>query len=520
MGPDQGTYSYVAERILDGGLPYVDAYDNKPPGTYYAHAAVLWLVPSSVRWSQSCLPAELFQPCGYVALQAADIVWTAATLVALFAVARRVTGAQTGALVAVTLAALFLNLSQLSKEGSTPEKQLLLPMVLAYLAVARWHAGGRIGWLGLAGVAAGVAFVFKQTAISVPLALVLWAAWEQTLLKRRTPRHRRPWMTRAMLSGATVFLASFVAPLALVSASLAQRNAVGPFWDAAFAYNVGQAGSDVADLSRAFARGAWQVFSGSSALLWLLALGGALAAARGAWPLQRLAVTWAAADTLSLFLGGTKFAQVHFVQLVPAYAILAALAVGAAWRATRGALRVRVYAIAALVAVGALSNPLQLAVSRRAWNERLPWRAVPAPEERIARRLIQEMETVAGSSATRTLYVLGDASQVYVLAGARSPSRFFHGFPTSQVYTRGTGWVARRAELVYALQENPPFAVVIDPATRGYDPDGRLGFSLAGFPELAALLRADYRLMADGSIPSGWAAYIRQPTTVTFRTDV
>ena len=45
IGPDQGTYSYVAERILDGQLPYVDAWDNKPPATYYLHAAVLALVP-------------------------------------------------------------------------------------------------------------------------------------------------------------------------------------------------------------------------------------------------------------------------------------------------------------------------------------------------------------------------------------------------------------------------------------------------------------------------------------------
>src|SRR5437870_1867731 len=87
IGPDQGTYSYVAERILAGGLPYVDAWDNKPPATYYAHAAVLALVPSSLRWSQSCLPG-VQQECGYLALQVVDVVWTSATGLALFGVAR------------------------------------------------------------------------------------------------------------------------------------------------------------------------------------------------------------------------------------------------------------------------------------------------------------------------------------------------------------------------------------------------------------------------------------------------
>ena len=31
MGPDQGLYAYVGDRILAGGLAYRDAWDQKPP---------------------------------------------------------------------------------------------------------------------------------------------------------------------------------------------------------------------------------------------------------------------------------------------------------------------------------------------------------------------------------------------------------------------------------------------------------------------------------------------------------
>ena len=55
IGPDQGTYSYLAETILRGGRPYVDAFDNKPPGTYYLHAAALAFVPPGERWEPACL---------------------------------------------------------------------------------------------------------------------------------------------------------------------------------------------------------------------------------------------------------------------------------------------------------------------------------------------------------------------------------------------------------------------------------------------------------------------------------
>ena len=41
MGGDEGLYAYVGERILDGGVPYRDAWDQKPPGIHFAYA-VLW----------------------------------------------------------------------------------------------------------------------------------------------------------------------------------------------------------------------------------------------------------------------------------------------------------------------------------------------------------------------------------------------------------------------------------------------------------------------------------------------
>src|SRR5579871_2607525 len=40
MGPDQGLYAYVGERILHGELPYRDAFDQKPPGIHYVYAGL------------------------------------------------------------------------------------------------------------------------------------------------------------------------------------------------------------------------------------------------------------------------------------------------------------------------------------------------------------------------------------------------------------------------------------------------------------------------------------------------
>src|SRR6202163_465935 len=49
MGQDQGLYNAVADEIVHGGVPYRDAWDPKPPGVFYVHAALLALVPDPWR---------------------------------------------------------------------------------------------------------------------------------------------------------------------------------------------------------------------------------------------------------------------------------------------------------------------------------------------------------------------------------------------------------------------------------------------------------------------------------------
>src|SRR3954462_10681054 len=40
MGPDQGLYAYIGDRILAHDLAYRDAWDQKPPGIHYVYAVL------------------------------------------------------------------------------------------------------------------------------------------------------------------------------------------------------------------------------------------------------------------------------------------------------------------------------------------------------------------------------------------------------------------------------------------------------------------------------------------------
>jgi hypothetical protein len=335
--------------------------------------------------------------------------------------------------------------------------------------------------------------------------MLVWLGWQWL------QRNERPLVAghavrdiRQLTGPALAYGVAALVPIGLIALWMAAIGAFPAFWDASFAYNVGQAAASPLEILRGFARGSWQVFKGSSALLWLLALaGGFMGLSRAASPLHQLVVVWALADLAGLFLGGSKFAQVHFIQLVPSFAMLAGFGLERAWRASRAVVWGRLYLLLALGAVGMLANQLQIDVTLRANNERVPPRASVPAEQVVA----FQVRAQPMFQRDRTIFVWGDASQLYVLADGHSPSRFFHGFPLSQVFDKGDGYLSRRAELLSTFERQPPSIIAIDPATVHYDPDGRLGFSLSGFPELEQLIAHRYTALGSATGTGGWRVY-------------
>jgi hypothetical protein len=89
IGPDQGLYAYVGDRIRHGELAYRDAWDQKPPGIHYVYAAL-----------RSVSARDIVVP-------AADLVAAALVAVLLWKVGARLGGPVAGGI----SAAIFLLLS-------------------------------------------------------------------------------------------------------------------------------------------------------------------------------------------------------------------------------------------------------------------------------------------------------------------------------------------------------------------------------------------------------------------------
>src|SRR5262245_37014116 len=148
MGPDQGLYAYVGDRILARDLAYRDAGDQKPPGVHYVYAALRWISHRDI-----VVPAADLA----CAVLAAGFVWL---------LAWRLGGPAAGALAAV----FFLLLSDPSMDrygGMRVRAQaetFIALAIAAAVAIAAVGKRARRTRMFAAGVLVGLAFTLKYNA--------------------------------------------------------------------------------------------------------------------------------------------------------------------------------------------------------------------------------------------------------------------------------------------------------------------------------------------------------------------
>ncbi|MEI7902608.1 MAG: glycosyltransferase family 39 protein [bacterium] len=158
---DDPMFAYYGWCVSEGARPYVDVWDNKPPGIWWLNAAAIRLCGPGV--GSELLPGSL-------------AVLT--TLLAFVGIARTVF--HRSLLVPAALAGAVL-LTELRFEcgGNRTETYVIACETLAIFAYVRWLRRRRWPCLLLAGLAAGAAPLFKQSGIAVGLACAAHMAWVQ-----------------------------------------------------------------------------------------------------------------------------------------------------------------------------------------------------------------------------------------------------------------------------------------------------------------------------------------------------
>lgn len=206
--PDSGTHLYIGQRIWEGGIVYVDVFDNKPPLIYWLNAFAVGIAGRWGVWTIS-----------FIAV--ASAAWLSARLL---------TRAFGAAIALVVTTMWLLAYFQLINDGDMTE-EFTLPLQFACLYLA-WLSEtthqGKYGWRGFwIGVFVGFIFFLKANAFGVGIAIGLYI-----LLHALAKRDGRGALKNfAPMVGGGILVA------ALVLAVLFWQGALTGFFDVILHYN-------------------------------------------------------------------------------------------------------------------------------------------------------------------------------------------------------------------------------------------------------------------------------------------
>jgi 4-amino-4-deoxy-L-arabinose transferase-like glycosyltransferase len=154
---DEGDYAYIAWRLAHGEIPYLDWFDQKPPGVYAAYWVALGLPGDSI-----------------LAIRAVAALFSAVSSIALFFLVRPLLGAVAATLAAILLG--FLSADPMIQGPIANTEVFMLPgVVVAAALFLRVVSAPRtpIAACIALGIALGVATAFKQVAaVNVPFFLL------------------------------------------------------------------------------------------------------------------------------------------------------------------------------------------------------------------------------------------------------------------------------------------------------------------------------------------------------------
>ena len=455
---DEGEYAYAARVWSEGGLPYRDVFNQKPPMTIlvYRLCAALSSSPYAPR---------------YAAILA--VFFTALALLLLtpkrWSLPARLAG---------PLAYCVLSTSPVGDFGFAANTEVF---AAAFTAWSVWAAiQGKSRWAVFSGLLAGAAVMTKQTAVWPVLAVAFAAVW----------RGGKRWDRRSA--------AAFAAGIALIPAAwlsyFAARGGLAEFWDCVVAGNMRYASTagwaDALEQARFFAFELAPEFLKGSAAACLLTMIG-LRGLKPSWENrgELIAALWFA-GALTAASTGMLFFPHYFLQAAPPLCLAAAYGVARLGR--RGAWA----AVAALALIPAAAQAgFYFGKSREAVAKDLLYPSPLLEVEWLGRWLGEH------APPGQPIWVFGSEPQLYVYSGRRCATRHDFVYPLTMFPRSAEPLIAELA----ALRAAKPSYVVYANQRMSALVGSPLGLMFRN--SVRDWLKTDYRLV--GYVPVG-----REPAPV------
>jgi len=454
---DEAVYSVVANEIVDGGRPYVDAVERKPPLLFWTYAAI-FQVAGKFNWP---------------ALHIGALLWTLGTMAGLYVIGREFFGRETG-LVAALLYSVFQPWGTWKNLAFNGEMLMNLPLVWAWAIGLRRNSSPLRPELLLSGALLCAAFLLKQPAAiaAVPLGLYLLLASYRT----------SNGVTRtASLAHTGILMIGFLGTLTVVALVLRKQGILSD----AFYWSV---------TNHSIPHFFWDR-GVRSTLMFLgeclpLLIGAALAyrGPRGIWAKrgpERTALSGVLVASAIGAAAGARFYPHYYIQLIPPLALLAAPHFAQLWSGTPAPrhwlLRPRITQawLALTVVAFAVAHLLGLAPQRQPSQTGRYLREHSSPDDRI--------------------FVWGHDPSIYLEARRHPAGRYILTFPlTGYVFGGPLPGVDTRKWIVPGAWSTLQQDFAKHPPTYIVDVHnvGNAQYPVRDFPILSSLLAEHYEQVA------------------------
>ncbi|HYR19550.1 MAG TPA: glycosyltransferase family 39 protein [Myxococcales bacterium] len=467
LNVDEADFAVESGVLLDGGRPYIEFVEKKPPLIYLLYAGGLALV------GRYNLPG----------LRLLMLAWVAASAWVLGAIARRLLG-ERAALLAVPGYAVAVSIGPpLDFHAANAETLFALPLLLGTwlcLPVDGDTPRAQRRRLLASGALIGIASLIKQQAGIQLLVLAAFVCM----------RASGPGAARRVAS----LVAGFAAPWLLAIATLARVGALAEFyyWTVTINRYYVANGNSLRDGLPLLA-GATVVLAKCSPAVWVLAIAQLVRYAVRPRRASALLCLWFAGALIPISLGGRYFLH-YFLQLLPPAVLLASDLAVEIWD------RLHAHRLAR-VAVGAAFG---LSVAVPAVRGMAPYRdrevlSIPhaMPSAREVARYVREH-----TSPDARVLVWGYGSALYFLAERQPATRFpYVTYLVGAVEGTSAWWspfrpnegleIPRAWDLFFEDLERHPPAMVIDTSAPGYFAFTR--FPPSRYPRLQSFLIANYQ---------------------------
>src|SRR6266404_7260602 len=454
----ESMYSVVANEIVDGGRPYIDAVERKPPLLFWTYAAI-FKVAGEFNWK---------------ALHFVALVWTLCAMAGLYVIGRELFDRNTG-----LIAALFYGVFQhwLTWKNLTFDGEMLmnLPIIWSWAIALRPSSSRLRPELFPAGALLGAAFLLKQPAAIAAVPLGIYLLLPSYRASRRLTR------TNSIVQAA-ILTAGFFAALGLVTTVLWKQGIL----QEAFYWTIADH-----DIPHVFWRkGMVNTLAFLGACLPLVI--GAIMACRDQSKIwaertaERTALFGLLAASAIGAAAGARFYPHYYVQLIPPLGLLAAPYYARLWSRT---IRSPHWLLRPAVTYAWLCLTV-IAFSIEHWTGLAP-RRVPSEAGRYLS---------THSAPDDRIFVWGRTSNIYLDAHRRPASRYISTFPlTGHIFGGPLPGVDTRNRIVPGAWENlqqdfakhpPTYIVEIE-----NDPKTAQDL-VTNFPILAGLLKERYQPVA------------------------